>query len=392
MDPQRLLLDEDVEAERVTREMLQRHVANNLYNISTREWVIGAVTVHGEQLAKQAKMKAARAAALKRRARRFVKVIVLTVMVVAVAFVSLAYTIFSKVRDRVRKLRGMIEDEEGGAFGGFGAPDGPGGTGRAGGADDDSEAGERVDRKQQIIERTRHFFLKRFKEVEGVAGKAIAEVVDLEEEGGEDGKPRKEMLDTTYMIEDEDDDGPGGSGGAGGGGGGGDDEGLGGLMPRDNLMNSVTIDDYMQYRCKPFCTHVERLAPWFALRLQVIEIFIFSINSSGAVLVGVGEEYVPYVALTVAVAAVLNSYLEFSRLAKKVEAYNSAQRDLHNLMNVWDGMTRTERRTRATIQMVVGTVENAHQLVAISLTDAVPSSQQGQEGEGEGEGEGEKKE
>merc|ERR1711988_1307982 len=101
---------------------------------------------------------------------------------------------------------------------------------------------------------------------------------------------------------------------------------------------------------------------------------VFSINSSGAVFVALGEELVPYVAITVAVAAVLNSYLEFSRLPKQVEAYNTAQRDLHNLINDWDGMTRTERRTRQTITQVVSTVENAMALVAVALTDAIPSS------------------
>ena len=59
----------------------------------------------------------------------------------------------------------------------------------------------------------------------------------------------------------------------------------------------------------------------------------------------------------------------------QVEAYNSAQRDLHNLINDWDGMARTERRTRQTITHVVSTVENAMALVAIALTDAIPSSQ-----------------
>ena len=30
----------------------------------------------------------------------------------------------------------------------------------------------------------------------------------------------------------------------------------------------------------------------------------------------------------------------------QVEAYNTAERDIHNLLNRWDSMTRTERRTR----------------------------------------------
>ena len=66
----------------------------------------------------------------------------------------------------------------------------------------------------------------------------------------------------------------------------------------------------------------------------------------------------------------------------QVEAYNTAERDIHNLLNRWDSMTRTERRTRATIQEVVSTVENALELISIALTDAIPSSKQGEGGEG----------
>ena len=80
----------------------------------------------------------------------------------------------------------------------------------------------------------------------------------------------------------------------------------------------------------------------------------------------------PYVALTVSIAAVCKSFAEFARLEKQVEAYNTAQRDIHNLINKWDGMTRTERRSRKTVTEVVETVENAMLLVAIALTDIIP--------------------
>ena len=150
----------------------------------------------------------------------------------------------------------------------------------------------------------------------------------------------------------------------------------------------------MQYRVMAICAHVERTAPWKALTQQVIEILVFSVNSSGSLLVGVSEEgeLVPYVAITVAIAAVLTSYLEFSRLAKQVEAYNTAEKDIHNMINRWNSMTRTERRTRATIQEVVSVVEGAMELIAISLTDAIPSAKEsaggGEDEEGDGEGDG----
>ena len=150
--------------------------------------------------------------------------------------------------------------------------------------------------------------------------KPVAEILEekVEELPMVESGARPEKLDTTFNDDEDADDDAGA-----GGGGGGDDAGAGSMgIIRDNLMSSLTIDDYMHYRVMPVGAHVERTAPWLALRLQVIEICIFAINSSGAVLVGVSQDFVPYVAITVAVAAVLNSYLEFSRLAKQVEAYN----------------------------------------------------------------------
>ena len=121
------------------------------------------------------------------------------------------------------------------------------------------------------------------------------------------------------------------------------------------------------------------------LFLELLEITVFVFNSLGAVLVGLGDSWVPYVSLTVATAAVCKSFTEFSRLEKQVEAYNAALREVHSMMNEWDGKTRTERRTRQTIAAVVGTVETALEGVAIALTDGTPVSaaKQGESEEGE---------
>ena len=61
-----------------------------------------------------------------------------------------------------------------------------------------------------------------------------------------------------------------------------------------------------------------------------------------------------------------------------MEAYNQGLNAIHTLFNTWDGLTRTERRTRATIKQVVGTVEQAMQTLAVALTDALPA-QEGEE-------------
>ena len=98
-----------------------------------------------------------------------------------------------------------------------------------------------------------------------------------------------------------------------------------------------------------------------------------------------GDSWVPYVSLTVSIAAVCKSFTEFSRLEKQVEAYNTALREVHSMMNEWDGKTRTERRTRQTIAAVVTTVETALQGVAVALTDGTPfgASKPGDDEEGD---------
>ena len=125
--------------------------------------------------------------------------------------------------------------------------------------------------------------------------------------------------------------------------------------------------------------------------MQFLEILVFFFNSLGAVMVGLGSAFVPWVTVTVAFAAALKSFTDFANLSKQVESYNAALRDVHNLMNDWDSKTSTERRTHQAITQMVSTVENSLQLVAMALTDAQPSSMGSQEGEdGDGEGGDEK--
>ena len=93
---------------------------------------------------------------------------------------------------------------------------------------------------------------------------------------------------------------------------------------------------------------------------------------------------VAYVPLTVAISAIIASFLDFTNLGKQVEAYNNALQEVHNVMNEWNGKTRTERRTRQTVTQVVGTVELGITNVAIALTNGMPT---GASADDEGEGE-----
>ena len=184
-------------------------------------------------------------------------------------------------------------------------------------------------------------------------------------------KPDK--LDETYREKNEDEELPEMT------------QAAGGERPGDDLFGPLSIDNYMIYRARPACTYLERTAPWRAFELQLLEIIVFMFNSLGAILVGLGQSWVPYVSITVTIAAVCKSFTEFSNLEKQVEAYNTALREVHSMMNDWDGKTRTEWRTRKTIAAVVGTVETAMQGVAGALTGGTPfgATKEGSEEEGD---------
>ena len=186
-------------------------------------------------------------------------------------------------------------------------------------------------------------------------------------ESEEDPASKPERLDETYCAKD-------------------DGEESGGGLSGDDFVGQLSIDDYMLYRVRPACTHLERTAPWRAFEQQFGEIVIFILNASGAVLVGF--ELTQYVPLTVAIAGIILSFMDYSNLSKQVEAYNGALRDVHNITSEWDGMTRTERRTGKAMTKMVEIVESALLRVGIAetngeLTTLSTSTSDGGGGDGE---------
>ena len=107
------------------------------------------------------------------------------------------------------------------------------------------------------------------------------------------------------------------------------------------------------------------------------------VRTLGAVFVGLSQA--AYVPLTVAAAAIVQSFIDFTNLTKQVEAYNTSITNVHNLVNEWDGKTRTERRTGQTVTRVVTTTEEAWLGVGLSLTNGAltGSSQEGGDEDGE---------
>ena len=374
MDPQRLLLEEDGDQEKETRDLLRQHVSGRLYFITVREWAKTAEVVKAENLAVAAKNRSAAAKALKRKLISMVRG-VLSIFVNLFSAVILAlYAVAMKVSNIARRTVGVEDGAE---------------TKKPAALKPAVPAVSNGDEDAVHLNPAEKIVYSMKRSFNAIFAVANGKEHSVDEEAGEDEHAeeehlgvRNELLDTTYIEEEE--GGAAGGGGEGGAEGGGDAV----LRIRDDLLGNLSIIDYMTYRARPILTYFQRQAPWRAFELQCLEIIVFTINSAGAVLVGLGNDFIPYVALTVGIAAVCKSFMEFSRLSKQVEAYNKSMRDIHNLINSWDGMTATERRTRQTITTVVGTVEQAMLFVAMALTDAIPSGQSGGDGDGE-EGEAE---
>jgi len=366
MDPARLLRGDDTgpdESEKETRAQLMEHVANRLYFLTTAEWSLGVDAIKAQSEAANMRKNQWRLKQIEGISKKFVALFATIAFKVLELSILISAMFFSR-------LKGAVKGAADPANFSAKPPPPPGGG--------DEEEGEQsgrvldVNPTQQRLNELKARFAKYFPV-------SVAEMASFDMDGGDEAKRGLERLDDTYAEVDEDAEpvkGPAAGAPSAS------------IRIRDDFFSVITIDDYMKYRAKPVLTYFERTAPWRGYWMQVLEILIFILNASGAGLVGMGKLYVPYVALTVAAASMARSFLEFSNLGKQVEAYNMAVNQCHNLMNEWDAMTRTQRRTSKTIKMVVGTIEGAFAIVAAALTDALPG---GNKDDGDGEDDEEEK-
>jgi len=140
------------------------------------------------------------------------------------------------------------------------------------------------------------------------------------------------------------------------------------VVDDDYLVGPLVVDTYICYRTRPIIEMLEKRANKRAFTLAAIEISIFCIQASGSVL-GVFE-YSEWVALTIAIAAVLQGFIEFMNLRNQVTSVNLALRDLQSLIVFWDSLSIVRRRTPAVKMQVVKTTEDAFLQVTEAHTTA----------------------
>jgi len=111
------------------------------------------------------------------------------------------------------------------------------------------------------------------------------------------------------------------------------------------------------FRVRPVMEMLEKRATKLAFRLNLAEILIFIIQSSGAILASF--EWFEWVALTVSIGAVLQGLIEYVNLRDQVTSVNLAVRELQSLLVFWDSLSIVRRRTPLVKNQIVSVTEQA---------------------------------
>jgi len=140
----------------------------------------------------------------------------------------------------------------------------------------------------------------------------------------------------------------------------------------DYLAGPMTIDTYMTYRVRPVMAMLQNRADRRARLLSQLEILGFCIQASGAIF---GTfEYTEWVALTVATAAVVSSFIEFTSLRDQVTAVNLALVQLQSQLVFWDSLSIVRRRTPSVKLQVAKSTEDAILMVVNTHTTAASNT------------------
>jgi len=136
----------------------------------------------------------------------------------------------------------------------------------------------------------------------------------------------------------------------------------------DYLAGPLSIDTYVCYRLRPVKAKLQRHVDKLSFRLSLMEILGFFVQAAGSVFALF--HFSEWVAVTVAIAAVVQSFVEFMQLKNQVTSINLAVRDLQALTVFWDSLSIVRRRTPAVKMQIVKTTEAALLMVVDAHTTA----------------------
>jgi conflict system pore-forming effector with SLATT domain len=103
--------------------------------------------------------------------------------------------------------------------------------------------------------------------------------------------------------------------------------------PGDNGYNDLTPDDYIKVRICDQIDFYKNKIVRLDLRLRIFQWLIYITGGVGTFLAAVGFEL--WVALTIALAALFTTFLEYRQIQNTLIQYNQAVTNLVNLQNWW---------------------------------------------------------
>lgn len=129
------------------------------------------------------------------------------------------------------------------------------------------------------------------------------------------------------------------------------------LAQADDGMGDLSAEDYVLFRIEDQIRYFCRRGSELERSLKRLQIWTYAITALGSLLAAFGVEL--WVALTTALVSALASHSQARRFESTLAGYNQAEAALENLQLWWEGLPRTERQERQTVETLVSMTEQA---------------------------------
>ena len=158
-------------------------------------------------------------------------------------------------------------------------------------------------------------------------------------------------------------------------------------IEKDDYVSPLTIETYVQYRATPIALAYEKQTPEISDKLTRLEVAVFVLTSMGAVLAVPEIGLASWVAITVAIATGITSYIEYFQLRIERDTRNNSLAEFQNLMTWWESLSIIDKRTKQSKEKAVSTIEEGILILVERRAGAAFAGGGGDEEGGEG-GEG----
>ena len=147
----------------------------------------------------------------------------------------------------------------------------------------------------------------------------------------------------------------------------------------DNLYSNLSLETYIEYRMAELLRRLERLTPIYTGISKFYENLVILMGLAGTLLAALGYE--DYVAITVAIGAMLEGCMEHFAVVRRISAHGVAQRNLRNGLMWWNSLGAVEKSTHATADLACSIVEQVAMDIVTAWADGEIETQEAQDAE-----------